>query len=307
MQRFENILVVVDGNSETQLVLERAIEVASHHQARLKLVDVVREFNWLQRIAVAKHQELQEQVAADKSRILDSLAETARQQHVNASTAVLRGPASTEIIREAIRGRHDLVMKQAKGESWFKGFFGQTGMQLLRKCPCPVWLVKPGPHPQYERVMAAVDASCVDEAHDRLNRKILDLALLLCRREGSSLDVVQAWSVFGEDILSHHTPRHEYEQLIERSRKEAEQCFDALLRAYDMTKESDNAHLLHGDPSLVLPQYAEQQQIDLIVLGTVGRTGVAGVMGNTAETLLGKVKCSVLAVKPDDFVSPISG
>ena len=42
-------------------------------------------------------------------------------------------------------------------------------------------------------------------------------------------------------------------------------------------------------------------------MGTVSRTGIAGlIIGNTAETILRSVRCSVLAVKPEGFVSPVS-
>jgi nucleotide-binding universal stress UspA family protein len=37
-------------------------------------------------------------------------------------------------------------------------------------------------------------------------------------------------------------------------------------------------------------------------MGTISRTGFPGVtIGNTAETILQSVTCSVLAVKPDGF------
>jgi nucleotide-binding universal stress UspA family protein len=49
-----------------------------------------------------------------------------------------------------------------------------------------------------------------------------------------------------------------------------------------------------------------EEQIDLIVMGTVGRSGISGLfIGNTAEKVLQKVDCSVLAVKPEGFVSPV--
>jgi len=42
-------------------------------------------------------------------------------------------------------------------------------------------------------------------------------------------------------------------------------------------------------------------------LGTLGRNGLPGmIIGNTSESILEKINCSVLALKPDDFVSPIS-
>ena len=46
--------------------------------------------------------------------------------------------------------------------------------------------------------------------------------------------------------------------------------------------------------------------IDLVVMGSVGRSGLSGMLiGNTAERILRKLPCSVLVVKPDGFVSPV--
>ncbi len=46
---------------------------------------------------------------------------------------------------------------------------------------------------------------------------------------------------------------------------------------------------------------------DLIVMGTKGRTGIPGlIIGNTAENVLQRTKASVLAVKPNGFVSPVT-
>jgi len=65
-------------------------------------------------------------------------------------------------------------------------------------------------------------------------------------------------------------------------------------------------HVLSGDPREVLPRLASRLRIGLIVMGTVARTGLPGLfMGNTAETILQSVGCSVLAVKPEGFVAPV--
>jgi universal stress protein E len=66
-------------------------------------------------------------------------------------------------------------------------------------------------------------------------------------------------------------------------------------------------HLLKGEPGDVIAEFAEAKKADLIVMGTVGRTGLAGfIVGNTAETILGAVRCSVIAVKPEGFQSPVT-
>lgn len=70
---------------------------------------------------------------------------------------------------------------------------------------------------------------------------------------------------------------------------------------------SPQTHIIQGYPDQELPKFANEIDADLMVMGTVARSGVAGVIiGNTAETILSQLKCSVLAVKPIEFISPIS-
>lgn len=61
-----------------------------------------------------------------------------------------------------------------------------------------------------------------------------------------------------------------------------------------------------GEPEDVIPEFVVAHGIDLVIMGTVARSGIAGLLvGNTAERVLRKLPCSVLAVKPDGFVSPV--
>lgn len=70
---------------------------------------------------------------------------------------------------------------------------------------------------------------------------------------------------------------------------------------------SPHYHLIQGPAQQVIPQTAERLGVDLVVMGTLGRTGVAGFfIGNTAEMVLEQLKCSVLAIKPPGFVSPVA-
>ena len=66
-------------------------------------------------------------------------------------------------------------------------------------------------------------------------------------------------------------------------------------------------HLLKGAARKEMPALAKHLQVDCILMGTVARTGVRGfIMGNTAETILEQIACSVLAVKPPGFVTPVT-
>ncbi len=56
----------------------------------------------------------------------------------------------------------------------------------------------------------------------------------------------------------------------------------------------------------MIPELAYKEKVDLIIMGTVCRTGIAGFfIGNTAEKVLQQVHCSVLTVKPDGFATPV--
>ncbi|MFS1162379.1 universal stress protein [Aeromonas salmonicida] len=63
---------------------------------------------------------------------------------------------------------------------------------------------------------------------------------------------------------------------------------------------------MRGQAEHVIPQYVADHQIDILVMGTVARTGISGFfIGNTAENVVQKLECSLLALKPNGFVSPV--
>ena len=77
---------------------------------------------------------------------------------------------------------------------------------------------------------------------------------------------------------------------------------------YRSLSEPVRVHLADkvGRADEVILKCVREYHIDLLVIGTVGRTGAPGIMiGNTAERLLPEVTCSVLAVKPPGFSCPI--
>jgi nucleotide-binding universal stress UspA family protein len=60
-------------------------------------------------------------------------------------------------------------------------------------------------------------------------------------------------------------------------------------------------HLLHGDPAQEILRHAREQHVDLIVMGTHGRTGLSRLLlGSVAESVLREATCPVLTVKTPD-------
>jgi universal stress protein E len=64
--------------------------------------------------------------------------------------------------------------------------------------------------------------------------------------------------------------------------------------------------MLHGEPGYAIADFVATNNIDLVIMGTVGRAGIKGfLIGNTAETIVNLVDCSVMAIKPDNFISTL--
>jgi len=121
---------------------------------------------------------LQEAMLEERRERLKRLVEPIRTDvHVN--TKVLMGTLFLEIIREVLQGQRDLVMKSAHGGGTLDLMFSSNDMHLLRKCPCPVWLMKPTEAKSYRRILAAVDFGEEDDRDKKnlLNRQILEMAV----------------------------------------------------------------------------------------------------------------------------------
>jgi nucleotide-binding universal stress UspA family protein len=361
MQRFKNILVVIDPNNESKAVIERAVDLARRNQAHITLVSIIDEpshddqrqrtvelpveargpildiiEDWppatdlpLAPKQSKRHQEpsreripeiadrrttpsavlIRERVERKESRRLEKWTDFVRQSGLQVDRKILYGIPFLEIIREVLRHGHDLVMATARGRSNLKErFFGSTTLHLMRKCPCPVWVVKASQPKWHTRILAAVDPNPHDKERQALNVKIMDLATSLARLEQRELVVVHAWTFPVERSLrgGHVGLSSDVDRWVSDAREQHRQWLIGLLKPYALEELESEVYLLKGEAGRLIPEVAAAKEVKLIVMGTVSRTGVAGLLiGNTAEKILHQVDCGVLAVKPDGFVTPV--
>jgi len=304
MQRFKNILCVVNPLKNASSALRRASELASRQGARLTVIDVARDpssaLGDSEHLSASLERELLAEHETDIQSLLDKNGIAAK-----AEIKVLVGIPFIEIIQQVLHAKHDLLIKPTESPGRRLALLGTTDKHLLRKCPCPVWLVKPTRRKKYERILAAVDSD-PGQPSATLNTLILDLSSSLAAREQTDLHVVSAWEVPSESALHSRVGRSQLDLLLEDVRKSHAQWLKQLTKPYAERCAKFHVHLLKGEASKVIPAEAKKRGIDLIVMGTVGRVGIPGLfIGSTAERVLCKVDCSVLAVKPEGFISPV--
>lgn len=306
MKKITNILVQVDARRDEQILLSHALELAKQHGAAVKLVDIVPEFSWPVRFVATDYDEIRQAVIRQKEEEMEKLASPIQNQGVNLTWKVLFGRSSDQIIGEVVSAGHDLVMKDAKGQhSPHTGSFGTTALRLIRYCPCPVFAFRPRKATAaQDKIAVAVDATAPDEAHATLNREILEWATAIAG--DTPIHVVHAWSVYGEGVIKDYMKRDEFATLVKDAEQEAHEQLDKLLAPLQLPPGRLHRHLVRGGAATELSNFLNTGGFDMLVLGTVARTGISGLfMGNTAETLLDRVNCSVVAIKPAGFKTPI--
>ena len=311
MKRFKNILLIFDPEKSDRSTFRRAAALARNNQGRLTVVSVLHHLPRDLPMAVTKisPQELQEIAIKERRTQAERFIKLGEREIGDVSFNVVIGTPFIEIIRQVIRDQHDLVIVTAEGKTGLKDrLFGSTSLHLMRKCPCPVWVMKPTRYRRYTRILAAVDPESMSKERNLLNRVIMDLATSMAALEEGELHLVHAWSLVGEGHMrafGDASPK-EIDRWRNSARYNAQKHFNDLVGHYSLEALNHEIHLLEGYPDSLIPELARKKRIDLIVMGTVCRTGIAGFfIGNTAENVLQKVNCSVLTVKPEGFVSPV--
>jgi nucleotide-binding universal stress UspA family protein len=153
MRRFKKILYVYDRETEKGAAFERAVNLATHNQALLTVVEVLQEISRSAPLAsgLKEMREFKKIALEESTERLERLIATIKDKDIEVATKLLLGTDWFEIIREVVRNNHNLVMlsprKKAKVQEML---FGSRIMHLMRKCPCPVWAIKPSRHKKNE-------------------------------------------------------------------------------------------------------------------------------------------------------------
>jgi nucleotide-binding universal stress UspA family protein len=304
MKMFERILIDVDALADDHPALNQGLDLAARSGSEVLIVDVLPDVPPAAvRVLGAR---IEEELVEHRRGRLTAIGAVHRTP-VRVETRLLRGKPAVAVVHEVLRRRCDLVIRSHGRDLSETPAFGPVDLQLLRTCPCPVWLVAPGSATPPRRLLAPVDVSDPGTESTALNQAIVDLAAAISDLERGDLTVLHVWQLFGRSLLESHMSRPELDEYVAAAARDAERTFDTFKASLGDRQARTRFEILEGEPHRVIADLAAQRPFDLVVMGTAARTGVAGLlMGNTAERVLRDLRGSVLAVKPPGFVSPIT-
>jgi nucleotide-binding universal stress UspA family protein len=302
MRRFTNILFSPVGETDNPAAIRRVADLARQNRARLTLFGTVPESSRRHRLLHSAEFDAAIE-SAERLEMAERLGRWGDHlDGIETDIDVRIGNTALTIIGRVLAGGYDLVVVTTDEDREDH----VTIRRLMRKCPCPVWVIRPT-RAKIQRVMVAIDPQ-PDEVE--LNRTLLELAAGMYEMHGGELHVVTAWELYGEATMRSSAfasaPAETIEAYLQAEHDDRLAAVDELIAGSTAADAPWQVHLPKGRPGDVVPELVDHHRINLLVIGTLARSGISGlVMGNTAEQVLDHVGCSVIAVKPPGFKSPI--
>lgn len=307
MNALKKILVVIDPNDEAQRAMSRALELARTTGASITAFLSIYDFSYemTTMLSIQERDAMRRAMVEDREQWLKGTIEDKFSDYGDININVLWHNRPFEaIIETAIKQQYDLIVKATHEHDALKSIiFTPTDWHLLRKSPCPVLLVKDMEWAKDGKILAAVHTGSDAEHHTSLNEKIIDQSTGLAQLITAEVHMVNSYPGTPVNIaieIPEFDP-NEYNTVVRRHHETA--C-NELADKCGISKEK--IHIEEGLPEDVIPKVSTEIGAELVVIGTIGRTGFsAAIIGNTAEHVLDQLNCDILAVKPEGYVSPL--
>ncbi len=296
MHRFKNILVGVDLSRRDRLVANELNRHSSRaYRSALDLAkrsDAHLHFFYALDISLDAQEKLQRDRELSPTLVdtaedrMKGLVEEAGGQGIRATGSVVFGKSWLAITQEVLKGRHDLVMVGTRQLSAVKSvLLGSIGVQLLRKCPCPVWVSKAPANGNLASILLANDQTALGE-------RAMEIAVSLAQLHSSELHVLHSLAGYaGASRLPAQLSPEEVHLAEQRTKT---QLMEAGLDRAARVRFTQASSFCDA-----ISDYVEQNGNDLLILGTQACGGLSRMIKrDRSERLLSRVPCSLLALKP---------
>jgi universal stress protein E len=297
----KRILVVISGRHTEHPALERALKFAEFNDIHIHLFNSIYEpVMELTDVLSSDHRkELKNQYMADRYLYMDTLADVLDKKGVSCSVNVAWHRELHEAIEEIVDELEpDLVIKRITADSSnFNPFAMPVDRHLLRYCKAPLLLIR-GSHWQENPILAAIDPTTNDQKHIALNHNILEYSKMLAHITKTQLHSVNTFETpnIGPS-MDVGWANIDFQSIKVDTSNAHKNKMESLLKEHDLF--INPYHVIEGPAEIAIPKIAKKIDAQLLILGTVGRTGLSGAfIGNTAEHILANMSCDILTLKP---------
>lgn len=286
---FDRILVPTDGSETVERVIEAVLDVAAHHDAAVHFLYVADSNRPNFEAAEA---EIRDSLLARGESVVEGPATRARNRDLHVVTVVREGDPAPTIVEYADEAAIDCIVMPTHGRTGVARLvLGSITEDVVRQSAIPVLAIRPEATVRFpfERVLVPTDGSDVADS-------ALQTGIEVARTYDASLrflNVVDTASL-GPDIGSYI----DVDRLDSRARTLLDETADTATAA----GLTDVEHAVeYGAPNEQIERYVEDHDVDLVVMGTHGLTGLDRyLLGSTTEKTLRTAPVPVLTVHGPD-------
>lgn len=309
MKQFNKILLCVHPEITDLDIVDHTIRIAKKYDATIRVMHTISDYpedisEWWN---VRNPEKLRDEIIGERQRYLDSIGDRLHDGGIERFDTKLRwGTPFLEITREVLESGHDLVVITAMRKTKLaKRMLECPSLDLMRHCPCALWVTQGKMGKRFARIAAALGGDGGNVPCDDLNARIVETAASFALAEGSELHLVHVLPLYGGE--GKHV-RPDLQEYLDHRRKQIQRECNALLGGTGPSISLAQIHLVIGSPeAAVLSEFIEKEEMNLIVMGTMTRVGVPGLLlGDTAEKVFNHTQTGVLSVKPTGFESLVA-
>jgi universal stress protein E len=190
----------------------------------------------------------------------------------------------------------DLIIKATQKHGLLSAtLFTANDWHILRKSVVNVLLVKCKEWPENSSIIASIGVSAKDDDHIYLCDQIAETAAQMSSLLSSTVHLVNSFP--GAPVhIAVEVPNFSPESYNKSVKNRHISKMKELGGKFSIADEY--IHVLDGLPEDVIPEMCKKFNARLLVIGSVGRTGIsAALLGNTAELVIDAIDCDTLVVK----------
>jgi universal stress protein E len=296
MSQYRRLLLIINPALRQSQAMNHAAALAKASGASLHVAALIPSWKLLSLLEEGDREKAREGYLQDHRDWLKYQASQLRDSGIEVTSEVTwTDDMQHDILDHVAEMQPDLLIKQVQHASALqRAFFTPLDWRLLRHCPIPVYLLGEGDHALPRKVVAAVDASNTLAQDSELNERIIQQAYSLAIQCEAELHLLYACDISTLYLGDPGGGGLTLSDLDRQLRKGHEKTFLMLADRYGVP--ADRRHFIEGHPVAVLNAFADEQHVDVIVMGRVQSHGLDKFLGSTTEHILYQVACSVLAV-----------
>ena len=294
MSQYQRLLLIINPTLRHSSAMNHAAALAKTSGASLHIAALTPSSRWLSLLEAGDRESGRERYLQDHRGWLEAQAENLRGRGIEVTTEVAWAEdMKQDIIEHVTDMQPDVLIKEIQHESALKrAFFTPLDWHLLRHCPVPVFLVGGSSFVLPRKVVAAVEVSDVESTDNELNDRIIKQACSLAMQCNAELHLLYACDISAAFLAD--MGGLSLADLTHALRRDLETSFIELADRFGVP--SDRRHFIEGNPVKALSEFADEHNVDVIVMGRVQSHGVDKLLGSTTEHILYQVPCCVLAV-----------